>query len=111
MILGLCYWFTMDNLMLAVGVSMAYHLCLCASEYASKTKIPHPEFQCSDAPTLVPSTFMHKISRSRVTLIKFMIRHAKNICTGYGIPICFTTEDVTGDALAFPQFWYTFGLT
>ena len=34
--------FTMDNLMLAVGVSMAYHLCLRISEYASKTKIPHP---------------------------------------------------------------------
>ena len=31
--------FTMDNLMLAVGVFMAYHLCLRISEYASKTKI------------------------------------------------------------------------
>ena len=32
-----------DRFMLAVGVSMAYYLCLCASEYVSKTRIPDPE--------------------------------------------------------------------
>ena len=35
--------FNLTNFMLATGVSMAYHLCLRASEYVSKTKIPHPE--------------------------------------------------------------------
>ena len=32
-----------DRFMSAVGVSMAYSLCLRASEYVSKTKIPDPE--------------------------------------------------------------------
>ena len=108
--------FTLDNLMLATGVSMAYHLCLRASEFVSKTKIPHPEshqfdsrsveFQCTGIPQLVPSSFMVTISWSRVTLIKFMIQHAKNVRKGYGIPICFTTEGATGDALEFLQLVY-----
>jgi hypothetical protein len=102
--------------MLATGVSMAYHLCLRASEYVSKTKIPHPEshqfdsrsaeFQCSSIPQLVPSSSMINIPWTRVTLIKFTIQHAKNIRKGYGIPICFTTEGATGDALEFLQLVY-----
>jgi hypothetical protein len=101
----------MDNLMLAVGVSMAYHLCLRISEYASKTKIPHPEshqfdsqsveFQCSNKSTLFPSFALRTISWYDTTLVKFTIQHAKNVRAGYGIPICFTTEDATDDALAF----------
>jgi len=35
--------FTTAQLMLAVGVAMTYHLCLRASEYASRTEIPDPE--------------------------------------------------------------------
>ena len=108
--------FTLDNLMLATGVSMAYHLCLRASEYASKTKIPHPEshqfesrsveFQCTGIPQLVPSSSMVTISWTRVTLIKFTMQHAKNVRKGYGIPICFTTEGAAGDALEFLQLVY-----
>jgi len=108
--------FSLDNLMLATGVSMAYHLCLRASEYASKTKIPHPEshqfdshsveFQCTGLPPLVPSSSMATISWSKVQLVKFTIQHAKNIRKGYGIPICFTTEGATGDALEFLQLVY-----
>ena len=89
---------------------MAYHLCFRASEYVSKTKISHPaseqfdsrsvEFQCSGIPQLVPSSSM-VISRSRITLIKFTIQHAKNVRKGYGIPICFTC-----DALEFLQLKY-----
>jgi hypothetical protein len=108
--------FTLDNLMLATGVSMAYHLCLRASEYVSKTKIPHPEshqfdsqsveFQCSGVPQLVPSSSMITIPWTKVTLIKFTIQHAKNVRKGYGIPICFTTNGATGDALEFLQLVY-----
>jgi hypothetical protein len=108
--------FTMDNLMLAVGVSMAYHLCLRISEYASKTKIPHPEshqfdfqsveFQCSNKSTLIPSFTLRKISWYDIKLVKFTIQHAKNVRAGYGIPICFTTEDAADDALAFLQLVY-----
>jgi hypothetical protein len=53
-----------------------------------------------------PSSSMGNISWSRVPLIKFTIQHAKTIRSGYGIPICFTTEDATGDALAFLQLVY-----
>ena len=108
--------FNLDNLMLATGVSMAYHLCLRASEYVSKTKIPHTashqfdsrsvEFNCTGIPQLVPSSSMITISWSRITLIKFTIQHAKNVRKGYGIPICFTTEGATGDALEFLQLVY-----
>ena len=108
--------FTLDNLMLATGVSIAYNLYLRASEYVSKTKIPHPEshqfdsrsveFQCTGIPQLVPSSSMVTISWSRITLIKFTIQHAKNVRKGYGIPICFTTEGTTGDALEFLQLVY-----
>ena len=102
----------MDHLMLAVGVSMAYHLCLRISEYASKTKIPHPEshqfdsqsveFQCSTKSTLIPSFALCTISWYDIKLVKFTIQHAKNILAGYGIPISFTTQD----ALAFLQLVY-----
>ena len=108
--------FTLDDLMLATGVSMAYHLCLRASEYVSKTKIPHPashqfesrsvEFQSAGIRQLIPSSSMTSISWRRITLIKFTIQHAKNVRRGYGIPICFTTEGATGDALEFLQLVY-----
>ena len=108
--------FTMDNLMLAVGVSMAYHLCLRISEYASKTKIPHPEshqfdsksveFQCSTTYALIPSFALRTTSWYNIKLVKFTIQHAKNVRAGYGIPICFTTHDATEDALAFLQLVY-----
>ena len=58
-----------DQFMLAVGVGMAYYLCLRASEYASKTKTPDPEshqfdsksveFKCFHSSNLVPSSRMH----------------------------------------------------
>ena len=111
--------FTLDNSMLATGVSMAYHLCLRASEYVSKTKIPHPEshqfdsqsveFECSGVPQLVPSSSMINIPWSKVTLIKFTIQHAKNVRKGYGIPICFTAKGATGDALESLPLVYLWG--
>ena len=104
-------------LMLAVSVSMAYHLCLRICEYASKTKIPHPEshqfdsqsveFQCSNKSTLIPSFALRTISQwYDIKLIKFTIQHAKNVRAGYGIPICYTTEDAADEALAFLQLVY-----
>jgi hypothetical protein len=106
----------MDNLMLAVGVSMAYHLCLRISGYASKTKIPHPkshqfdsqsvEFQCPNKPSLIPSFALRTISWYNIKLVKFTIQHAKNVRAGNGIPIFFTTKDATDDALAFLQLIY-----
>ena len=108
--------FTLDSFMLATGVSMAYHLCLRASEYASKTKVPDPDshqfdsqsvqFQCSDQPTLIDSCSMRRISWARVKLIKFTIQHAKNIRAGHGVPIWFTTDDADEGATAFLQLVY-----
>jgi hypothetical protein len=108
--------FQLNNLVIAVGVSMAYHLCLRASEYASRTKIPNPEshqfdsqsveFQCIAIDSLVPSYSMQNISWHRVKLIKFTIQHAKNIRSGFGIPISFDTNVTNPDALSFLQLVY-----
>jgi len=102
--------------MLAVGVSMAYYLCLRASEYVSKTKVPNPEshqfdsrsveFKCFGTNYLVPSSSMHSISWTSVEIIRFTIQHAKNIRRGHGVPIWFSTREPNADANAFLQLVY-----
>jgi hypothetical protein len=84
--------------MLIVGVSMAYHLCLRISEYASKTKLPHPEshqfdsqsveFQCSNKSSLIPSSALSKVSWYNNKSVKFTIQHAKNVRAGLTILFC-----------------------
>ena len=71
---------------------MAYYLCLRASEYVSKTKIPDPEshqfdsksveFKCFTDGNLVFSSSMH------------------------GVPIWFSTKEDNSDAIAFLQLVY-----
>jgi len=70
-----------DQFMLAVGVGMAYYLCLRASEYVSKTKTPDPEshqfdsksveFKCFHMANLVPSCHMYSTCWTSVEIIKF----------------------------------------
>jgi hypothetical protein len=105
-----------DCFMLAVGVSMAYYLCLRASEYVSKTKVPNPEshqfdsrsveFKCFSTNYLVPSSSMHSICWTSVDIIRFTIQHAKNIRRGHGVPIWFSTNENNADAIAFLQLVY-----
>jgi len=105
-----------DCFMLAVGVSMAYYLCLRASEYVSKTKVPNPEshqfdsrsveFKCFSTNYLVPSSSMHSICWTSVDIIRFTIQHAKNIRRGHGVPIWFSTREPNTDANAFLQLVY-----
>jgi hypothetical protein len=107
---------TKDQFMLAVGVGMAYYLCLRASEYASKTKTPDPEshqfdsksveFQCFHMANLVPSCRMHSTCWTSVEIVKFTIQHAKNIRKGHGVPIWFSTQEDNADAIAFLQLVY-----
>jgi len=104
---------TKDQFMLAVGVGMAYYLCLRASEYASKTKTPDPEshqfdsksveFKCFHMAHLVPSCHMHSTCWTSVEIVKFTIQHAKNIRKGHGVPIWFSTKEDNADAIAFLQ--------
>ena len=105
-----------DRFMLAVGVGMAYYLCLRASEYVSKTKIPDPEshqfdsksveFKCFNSSNLVPSSRMHSICWTSVEIVRFTIQHAKNIKKGHGVPIWFSTKEDNADAIAFLQLVY-----
>lgn len=107
---------TKHHFMLAVGVSMAYYLCLRASEYVSKSTIPDPEshqfdsksveFQCFNTTTLIPSSGMRSICWTSIEIVRFTIQHAKNVRRGYGIPIWFSTNEDNPDAIAFLQLIY-----
>ena len=108
--------FTKDQFMLAVGVAMAYYLCLRASEYASKTKVPDPEshqfdsksveFKCFGSNNLLPSSQLQTTRWKDIEIIRFTIQHAKNIKKGYGVPIWFSTREDNADAVAFLQLVY-----
>ena len=102
-----------DRFMLAVGVGMAYYLCLRASEYVSKIKIPDPashqfdsksvEFKCFKTGNLVPSSRMHSICWTSVEIVRFTNQHAKKIKKGHGAPLRFSTKEDNADAIAFLQ--------
>jgi len=77
-----------DRFMLAVGVSMAYYLCL-------------REFQCFHTNNLVPSSSMSSICWTSVEILRFTIQHAKNIRRGHGVPIWFSTKEDNAEAIAF----------
>ena len=108
--------FTTAELMLAVGVAMAYHLCLRASEYASRTEIPDPEshqfdsksveFKFFNTNVLIPSSRLRSTTWQDLEVIRFTIQHAKNIKKGHGVPIWFSTQDPNEDAVAFLQLVY-----
>ena len=86
---------TMHNLMLATGVSLAYHLCLRSSEYVTRTIVPiddshqfrttEVEFMLNDgSSTFIASNKLH-CPYSAIKLVKFSMLHAKNIRRDYGI--------------------------
>ena len=96
---------TMHNLMLATGVSLAYHLCLRSSEYVTRTVVPiddshqfrttEVEFMLNDgSSTFIASNKLH-CPYSAIKLVKFSMLHAKNIRRDYGIPIWFSATDKT----------------
>jgi len=108
--------FTIAHLMLAVGVAMAYHLCLRASEYASRTEVPDPEshqfdsksveFKFFDNNILVPSSNLLSTNWHNLDVIRFTIQHAINIKKGHDVPIWFSTQDPYEDAVAFLRLVY-----
>ena len=85
---------TMHNLMLATGVSLAYHLCLMSSEYVTRTVVPiddshqfrttEVELMLNDGSfTLLASNKLH-CSYSAIKLVKFSMLHAKNMACQSG---------------------------
>jgi len=112
---------TTAELTLAVGVAMAYHLCLRASEYASRTEIPDPEshqfdsksvkFKFFNTNVLIPSSSLRSTTWQDLEVICFTIQHAKNIKKGHGVPIWFSTQDPNEDAVAFLQLIYLWACT
>jgi hypothetical protein len=113
--------FSMDQLMVAVGVSMAYYLCLRASEYVSRTAIPDPEshqfdsksveFKRRDNDVLIPSTSMHTTTWAQISIVRFTIQHAKNVKRGHGVPLWFSTTDGNDDSIAFLHLIYIWSRT
>ena len=95
--------YTPHDIMLATGVAMAYYLCLRSSEYVSRTVIPQDdshqfdfesvEFACTNHSQFVPSHLMAARRWSEVTGIRFTIQHAKNIKSGHGVPVWFSTNE------------------
>jgi hypothetical protein len=93
--------FTTAQLMLALGVAMAYHLCLRANEYASRTEIPDPESHQFDSNSVEFKFFKNNVLLStnwhNLEVICFTIQHAKNFKKGHGVPIWFSTKDPNED--------------
>jgi integrase len=108
---------TINNLMLATGVALAYFLCLRSSEYVSKTIVPiddshqfrstEVEFLLNDGSlTLIASNKLKNQKFSAFKLVKFSMLHAKNIRRGHGVPIWFSTSDSAGNIVPFVQLLF-----
>ena len=88
---------TINNLMLATGVGLAYFLCLRSSEYVSKTIVPIDDghqFRTTEAEVMINDgsrTFIasNKIHcpYSAIKLVKFSMLHAKNIRRDNGVTL------------------------
>jgi len=113
--------FIIGQLMLAVGVAMAYYLCLRASEYVSRTLVPDPESHQFDSKSvefkrfgsdiLIPSSSMHTTAWAQVEIVRFTIQHAKNVKRGHGVPLWFSTTNRNEDSTAFLQLIYLWSRT
>ncbi len=64
------------------------------------------EFKWFNTSNLVPSSSTHSICWTSVEIIRFTIQHAKNIKTGHGVPIWFSTKEDNANAVAFLQLVY-----
>ena len=88
---------TINNLMLATGVALAYFLCLRSSEYLSKSIVPiddSHQFRTTEAEVMINDgsrTFIasNKIHcpYSAIKLAKFSMLHAKNIRRDNGVTL------------------------
>jgi len=112
---------TMHNLLLATGVSLAYHLCLRFCEYVTKTIVPiddshqfkttEVEFMLNDGSlTLLASNKLH-CPYSAIKLIKFSMLHEKNIRRDYGVPVWFSATDKNNRPVPFVQLLYRWATT
>ena len=113
--------FKIGQLMLAVGVAMAYYLCLRASEYVSRTSVPDPESHQFDSKSvefkrfgsdiLIPSYSLQTTTWAQIEIIRFTIQHAKNVKRGHGVPLWFSTTNGNEDSTAFLQLIYLWSRT
>jgi hypothetical protein len=112
---------TTQNLMLATGVSLAYHLCLRSSEYVTRTIVPiddshqfktsEVQFMLNDGSfTLITSNKL-QCPYSAIKLVKFSMLHAKNIRRDYGVPIWFSATDTNNKPIPFVQLLYRWSTT
>jgi hypothetical protein len=112
---------TMTNLMLATGVSLAYHLCLRSSEYVTRTIVPiddshqfktsEVEFMLNDGSfKLLASNKLH-CPYSAIKLVKFSMLHAKNIRRDYGVPIWFSATNTNNQSVPFVKLLYRWATT
>jgi len=103
-----------DDFVIAVAVAMAYYLSLRASEYVTRTAVPDPEghqfdsnsieFLVTGHQNLIPSHLIRTIPWDQIEIVRFTIRHAKNI--KHGIPLSFTTQENDEHVIAFLQIVY-----
>jgi hypothetical protein len=101
---------TMTNLMLATGISLAYHLCLRSSEYVTNTIVPiddsQVEFMLNDGPFTLLASNKLQCPYSALKLVKFSMVHAKNVRHDYGVPIWFSATDSNNQSVPFVQLLY-----
>ena len=108
---------TLQQLMLAAGVAVAYFLCLRSSEYVSKTVVPiddNHQFRSTDVEFMLTSGSHQLLASNKITnhpwtsikLVKFSLLHAKNIRRDFGVPIWFSSTDADGQAVPFVQLVY-----
>ena len=108
---------SMKQVMLATGISMAFHLCLRSSEYVSRTVVPiedshqflsaDVEFMLNDESLrFVASNNIHGLKYQDFKVVNFSMLHAKNIRQDYGVPIWFSTVDAEGKPVPFVHLVY-----
>ena len=108
---------SMQQVMLATGVSMAFYLCLRSSEYASRTVIPiadNHQFLSADVQFMLNDGSQRFVDSNKIShlafdnfkIIKFSMLHAKNIRQDYGVPIWFSTENAAGESVPFVHLMF-----
>ena len=108
---------SMKQVMLATGISMAFHLCLRSSEYVSRTVVPiedSHQFQSTDVEFMLNDGSLRFVASNDIQqrtfrdfkVVKFSMLHAKNIRKDFGVPIWFSTVDAQGQSIPFVHLVY-----
>ena len=100
---------TINNLMLATGVALAYFLCLTSSEYVTNTIVlidDSHQFRSTEVEFMLNDGSLTFIASNKLKHLQFSLLHANNIRRNYGVPIWFSATDTSGQIIPFVQLLF-----